>query len=68
MGGYEGVLVSDCLNTHDELTARQHKCYAHHLAKIAALRPGNPRLPGRHVPPDRQKLRRLPVALHPVSA
>jgi transposase len=34
MGGYEGVLVSDCLNIYDELTPRQHKCYAHHLQKI----------------------------------
>ena len=34
MGGYEGVLVSDCLNIYDGLTARQHKCYGHHLAKI----------------------------------
>lgn len=34
MGDYTGVLVSDCLNIYDDLTAYQHKCYAHHLAKI----------------------------------
>ena len=32
---YAGVLVSDCLNIYDDLTARQHKCYAHHLKAIA---------------------------------
>jgi transposase len=34
MGDYRGVLVSDCLNIYDELTPRQHKCYAHHLKEI----------------------------------
>lgn len=31
---YAGVLVSDCLNIYDDLTLRQHKCYAHHLKAI----------------------------------
>ena len=31
---YPGVLVSDCLSIYDEATARQHKCYAHHLKAI----------------------------------
>lgn len=35
MGGYQGVLVSDCLNLYDDLTPNQHKCYAHHLKAIA---------------------------------
>jgi transposase len=34
MGGYQGVLVSDCLNLYDDLTPTQHKCYAHHLKII----------------------------------
>jgi len=34
MGDYQGVLVSDCLNIYDDLTAHQHKCYAHHLKEI----------------------------------
>jgi rRNA maturation protein Nop10 len=34
IGGYQGVLVSDCLNIYDELTPYQHKCYAHHLKEI----------------------------------
>jgi hypothetical protein len=34
MGDYQGVLVSDCLNIYDDLTVRQHKCYAHHLKAI----------------------------------
>jgi len=34
MGGYQGVLVSDCLNLYDGLTPLQHKCYAHHLKVI----------------------------------
>ena len=34
LGGYRGVLVSDCLNIYDELTPHQHKCYAHHLKEI----------------------------------
>lgn len=34
MGDYEGVLVSDCLNLYDDLTPKQHKCYAHHLKVI----------------------------------
>jgi len=34
LGDYRGVLVSDCLNIYDELTPRQHKCYAHHLKEI----------------------------------
>jgi transposase len=34
LGDYQGVLVSDCLNIYDELTPRQHKCYAHHLKEI----------------------------------
>lgn len=33
---YAGVLVSDCLSIYDEATARQHKCYAHHLKAIRA--------------------------------
>ena len=33
---YAGVLVSDCLSVYDDATARQHKCYAHHLKAIAA--------------------------------
>jgi transposase len=33
---YGGVLVSDCLSIYDDATARQHKCYAHHLKAIAA--------------------------------
>jgi hypothetical protein len=35
LGGYPGVLVSDCLNIYDDLTPVQQKCYAHHLKKIA---------------------------------
>lgn len=35
IGGYAGVLVSDCLNLYDGLTATQHKCYAHHLKAIS---------------------------------
>jgi transposase len=31
---FAGVLVSDCLNIYDDLTFRQHKCYAHHLKAI----------------------------------
>jgi transposase len=34
IGGYRGVLVSDCLNIYDDLTPKQHKCYAHHLKAI----------------------------------
>lgn len=34
LGDYRGVLVSDCLNIYDDLTPRQHKCYAHHLKAI----------------------------------
>ena len=34
IGGYEGVLVSDCLNIYDDLTPVQQKCYAHHLRAI----------------------------------
>ena len=34
LGDYAGVLVSDCLNIYDDLTALQHKCYAHHLKAI----------------------------------
>lgn len=34
LGGYQGVLVSDCLNIYDDLTPLQHKCYAHHLKEI----------------------------------
>jgi hypothetical protein len=34
IGGYQGVLVSDCLNIYDDLTPCQHKCYAHHLKEI----------------------------------
>lgn len=32
---FAGVLVSDCLNIYDDVCARQHKCYAHHLKAIA---------------------------------
>lgn len=32
---FDGVLVSDCLNIYDDLTPRQHKCYAHHLKAIS---------------------------------
>lgn len=35
IGGYDGVLVSDCLNIYDDLTATQQKCYAHHLKAIS---------------------------------
>ena len=35
LGGYRGVLVSDCLNIYDDLTPLQHKCYAHHLKEIS---------------------------------
>jgi transposase len=35
LGGYKGVLISDCLNIYDDLTPRQHKCYAHHLKQIS---------------------------------
>src|SRR5579872_438651 len=35
LGGYQGVLVSDCLNIYDDLTPLQHKCYAHHLKEIS---------------------------------
>lgn len=35
MAGYQGVLVSDCLNLYDGLTPTQHKCYAHHLKAIS---------------------------------
>ena len=31
---FAGVLISDCLNIYDDLTFRQHKCYAHHLKAI----------------------------------
>jgi hypothetical protein len=34
IGGYDGVLVSDCLNIYDDLTVTQQKCYAHHLKAI----------------------------------
>lgn len=44
MGDYRGVLVSDCLNIYDDLTPRQHKCYAHHLKEIGkALEDGKAR-------------------------
>jgi hypothetical protein len=33
-GDDRGVLVSDCLNTYDDLTPLQQKCYAHNLKKI----------------------------------
>lgn len=32
---FDGVLVSDCLNIYDDLTPRQHKCYAHHFKAIS---------------------------------
>jgi regulator of replication initiation timing len=32
---YEGVLVSDCLQTYDDATPVQQKCYAHHLKAIS---------------------------------
>jgi hypothetical protein len=32
--GFEGVLVSDCLNIYDVLPYRQHKCMAHHQKAI----------------------------------
>ena len=33
---FKGVLVSDCLNIYDRVTALQQKCYAHHLKAISA--------------------------------
>ena len=33
---FKGVLVSDCLNIYDGVTALQQKCYAHHLKAISA--------------------------------
>ena len=32
---YAGVLVSDCLSVYDEVNARQHKCYSHHLKAVS---------------------------------
>lgn len=31
---FEGVLVSDCLATYDDVNPRQQKCYSHHLKAI----------------------------------
>lgn len=33
--GFQGVLVSDCLNIYDDLFEHQQKCYAHHLKAIS---------------------------------
>ena len=33
---WPGVLVSDCLSVYDGATARQQKCYAHHLKAVRA--------------------------------
>ena len=33
-GKFEGIFVSDCLNMYDEVSERQHKCYAHHLLAV----------------------------------
>ena len=35
---WEGLLVSDCLSVYDTATARQHKCYAHHLRALRTAR------------------------------
>lgn len=32
---FGGVLVSDCLHAYEQVTPRQHKCYAHHLKAIS---------------------------------
>jgi len=39
---YSGVLVSDCLNTYDEATPHQHKCYSHHLKAIKEAMEAHP--------------------------
>ncbi len=35
---WPGLLVSDCLAVYDTATARQHKCYAHHLRALKTAR------------------------------
>ena len=40
---FPGVLVSDCLNIYDDVSPRQHKCYAHHLKAIAQAIEKHPR-------------------------
>ena len=35
---WPGLLVSDCLSVYDTATARQHKCYAHHLRALSIAR------------------------------
>ncbi|HEV8318397.1 MAG TPA: IS66 family transposase [Vicinamibacterales bacterium] len=35
---YPGVVISDCLAVYDGLSSPQHKCYAHHLRAVAAVR------------------------------
>jgi len=32
---FDGVLISDCLNIYDDVCAKQHKCYSHHLKAIS---------------------------------
>lgn len=39
---YAGILVSDCLSTYDDATARQQKCYYHHLEAIRKARALHP--------------------------
>lgn len=39
---YEGVLVSDCLSIYDGASARQQKCYAHHLRAVGKARERHP--------------------------
>ena len=40
---FPGVLVSDCLASYDNATARQHKCYGHHHKAIAEAIAQHPR-------------------------
>ena len=64
VGDYQGILVSDCLNIYDDLTSRQHKCYAHHLKAIGKAL-DDPRV---RASPYLQELRGLLVgALQPAS-
>ena len=35
---WRGLLISDCLSVYDSATARQHKCYAHHLRALRIAR------------------------------
>lgn len=40
--GYQGVLISDCLNIYDDVNPVQQKCYAHHLKAIKAAKQTHP--------------------------